>query len=408
MSAVAQQPSRLGQAALDGAAETLAAASTGVRRSAWALPALLTAFWIYVMLSNVLYASGMSATLDPEGTRHAFARWDARVLQHVFLYPILVGCMWASLRVGWKPLARAVPIQILLGLFFSAFGKPFLWAGEMVTGVVEKMPHEMEKHWTLASMLADMAPGWIASATSFLITYGFALALVTGFALYRRNRDTELRLQALGRAWTAARLSALRMQLSPHTLFNLLHTIRGEIGWDPALAQSMIVQLADLLRRLLNAGGHEFARLAEELEFAQLYLSLQHRRFTDRLSVELPAPGSAPDVWVPSLILQPLIENAVVHGLAVGGTAVTVRIECKVEPETLVLRVTNTGAVAAPTVREGIGLANVRERLQVHFGERGTLSSGPSDEQTWLAQIRMPLLTAPEGGLDARAAGVAA
>ncbi len=102
----------------------------------------------------------------------------------------------------------------------------------------------------------------------------------------------------------------------PHTLFNLLNTIHAQIGWDPTLAQSMVIQLADLLRRLLNAGEREFSRLADELQFARLYLELQMRRFPDRLTIVLPDAAQIPALWVPSLILQPLVENAVVHGLA--------------------------------------------------------------------------------------------
>ena len=102
-------------------------------------------------------------------------------------------------------------------------------------------------------------------------------------ALYTRFQNSELRLAALEREWSAARLAALRMQLSPHTLFNLLHTIRGYIEWDPKGAQSMVVQLADLLRRLLNAGERDFSKLSDELQFVRLYLELQQRRFADRL-----------------------------------------------------------------------------------------------------------------------------
>ncbi len=86
---------------------------------------------------------------------------------------------------------------------------------------------------------------WLASFVSFLPSYGFGLALITGLALYTRFRNSELQVAALEREWSAARLAALRMQLSPHTLFNLLHTIRGHIEWDPKAAQSMVVQLAD-------------------------------------------------------------------------------------------------------------------------------------------------------------------
>ena len=110
-------------------------------------------------------------------------------------------------------------------------------------------------------------PTWVASATNFLVTYCFGLALGTGLAFYQRLRDAQLRASALERALTQAHLAALRMQLSPHTLFNLLHTIRGQITWDPPAAQTMVVQLGDLLRRLLTAGEREFSRLSDELQF---------------------------------------------------------------------------------------------------------------------------------------------
>src|SRR6202041_1770260 len=168
---------------------------------------------------------------------------------------------------------------------------------------------------------------WLASFVSFLPPYGFGVALITGLALYTRFQNSELRLAALEREWSAARLAALRMQLSPHTLFNLLHTIRGYIEWDPKGAQSMVVQLADLLRRLLNAGERDFSRLGEELQFVRLYLELQQKRFSARLTVTLPPPKDIVDAWVPSLILQPLVENAVVHGLAGHQGPVNVRLD---------------------------------------------------------------------------------
>jgi len=188
------------------------------------------------------------------------------------------------------------------------------------------------------------------------------------------------------------------MQLSPHTLFNLLHTIRGQITWDPPAAQTMVVQLGDLLRRLLSAGEREFTRLADELQFVTLYLELQQKRFADRLSVTVPLRASLPPVWVPSLILQPLVENAVVHGLAGHEGPVHIDVSVASDAETLTLRVTNTIAPGRAAGRDGIGLANVRERLEVQFGERATFSAAPQGEALWVAQIRMPLLRdGPEG-----------
>ena len=176
---------------------------------------------------------------------------------------------WASLRIQWRPLLVALPLQVILGAVFAAMAYPAMIVAQVIAG--------RRRMARARDVACGQSPGaipsvlslWLASFVSFLPTYGFGLALVTGLALYTRFRDSELRLAALEREWSAARLAALRMQLSPHTLFNLLHTIRGHIEWDPKGAQSMVVQLADLLRRLLNAGERDFSRLADELQFVE-------------------------------------------------------------------------------------------------------------------------------------------
>jgi LytS/YehU family sensor histidine kinase len=268
--------------------------------------------------------------------------------------------------------------------------------GEYWTGGLHGMNHEHYTDKNLSSWHAFVASGmipiWIASATTFLVTYGFGLALITGFAFYQRLRDSQLRSAALERALTQAHLAALRMQLSPHTLFNLLHTIRGQITWDPPAAQAMVVQLGDLLRRLLSAGEREFSRLADELQFVSLYLELQQKRFADRLTIRVPFREDVARAWVPSLILQPLVENAVVHGLAGHDAPVIIRVEAYASGERLTLRVLNTIAPGKAVGVTGIGLANVRERLEVQFGEAASFSAGPADENLWLAEIHMPLL----------------
>jgi two-component system, LytTR family, sensor kinase len=267
---------------------------------------------------------------------------------------------------------------------------PAMGIAEMLTGDAMMKAHIMHKG-TLAFWNLDDVPMWLASATTFLLAYGFALALVMGFAFYQRLRDAQLRSAALERALTAANLAALRMQLSPHTLFNLLHTIRGQISWDPAAAQSMIVQLGDLLRRLLTAGEREFSRLEDELHFVRSYLGLQQQRFADRLTVSVPQAALV-SAWVPSLILQPLVENAVVHGLAGHEGAVTVRVEAVVNDEMLSLRVVNTIAPGKRQGCAGIGLRNVRERLAIQFAQKATFSAMPGYDNVWIAEVRLPLL----------------
>jgi two-component system, LytTR family, sensor kinase len=341
---------------------------------------LITAlFWLYVTLSNVLYARSLQADVARVSDVVVFGPWGQRVLQHVLLFPVLLGCYWTSLRIGWMPAWRALA-QLALGVTFASLSFWAMVLAIVLPGIVPMQPSE------------SMGALWLASFTNFFLSYGFGLALVTGFALYQHFRNSELRVAALEREWSTARLAALRMQLSPHTLFNLLHTIRGQIDWNPQVAQSMMVQLADLLRRLLNAGERDFSLLADELRFAQLYLQLQERRFADRLTVVLPDIEAQPAVWVPSLILQPIVENAVVHGLAGHGGAITVRIETLLSSETLILRVINSIAPNHAVRRDGIGLSNVRERLAVQFGPNATVDIGPTDATTWVAQLTIPVL----------------
>jgi hypothetical protein len=353
--------------------------------------AVAALFWVYVTLSNILYAYSMRTGIASMTKVSLFAPWDARLLQHVLLLPVLLVSFWASLRIEWRPLLIALPLQLILGIVFSAMAYPAMILAEMTLGGEEwhreMMSHAATNPWTDHFFLSL----WLASFVSFLPTYGFGLALITGLTLYARFRNSELRLAALEREWSTARLAALRMQLSPHTLFNLLHTIRGYIEWDPKGAQSMVVQLADLLRRLLNAGERDFSKLSDELQFVRLYLELQQRRFADRLTVVLPLGHEIPAVWVPSLILQPLVENAVIHGLAGHQGPVTVRVEVRVAHEMLTLAVLNTIAPEKAAGEDGIGLYNVRERLAVQFEGRAGLAAGGADE-VWCSEITMPAI----------------
>jgi len=309
--------------------------------------------------------------------------------------PALLAAYRASLIVDWRPLWLGVSIQLMLAVAFAAMAYPAMMLSEYLLG---GEMHEMAHPASLSQIWQDpsMPSLWFASFMAFLPSYLFGLALLRGAILYKRFRDAELQVAALERESNAARLAALRMQLSPHTLFNLLHTIRGNIEWDPRGAQTMVVQLADLLRRLLNAGERDFSRLADELQFARLYLELHQRRFEDRISVALPDPAKIPPLWVPSLILQPLVENAIVHGLAGHQGPITIQLSAEIAGEALLLRVTNTVAPQSARGHDGIGLTNVRERLSVQFGAAGALACGREHDQ-WSVEVRMPLVHAIEG-----------
>jgi len=373
----------------------------GRRQFLW----VVTLFWTYVTLSNVLYAWSMGTGFANITREPLFASWDARVLQHLILLPVLCGAYALSLRIEWRPLWAAVPLQAVLGASFAALAYPVMLLAEFAMGDAGLRQEMLEHaHSTPGPLMPSL---WLASFVSFIPAYGFGLALVTGLGMYTRYRRSELTRAALEREWHAARLAALRMQLSPHTLFNLLHTIRGSIEWDPKGAQAMVVQLADLLRRLLNAGERDFSSLADELKFARLYLELQQRRFADRLTVLLPPAADLAEVFVPSLILQPLIENAVVHGLAGHQGAVTVRVGVSRREEMLVLTVSNTVAGSEQPLGAGIGLKNVRERLEVQFGGRARLTIGRTSSE-WVSEISLPELRESPAPIAVRPTGVLA
>jgi hypothetical protein len=359
---------------------------------------IVGSFWTYVTISNLLYAYSMRMGIAGSGGVAPFAPWDVRLLQHLLLLPCLVTSFWASLRVQWRPALTAVPLQLLLACGFAALAYPAMLAAHLAVDRSQGSGHGMEP-WGLHSLTnASLQSMWLASFVSFLPAYGFGLALVTGLALYTRFKSAQLRLATLEREWSAARLAALRMQLSPHALFNLLNTIRGAIDWDPRGAQAMVIQLAALLRQLLKAGAREMSPLADEMQFVALYLELQQRRFCDRLRIELPAPSGCPPVWVPSLILQPLVENAVIHGLSGHAGTVVVRVEFDAQDGRITLRVRNTLAAPGPPRAGGIGLKNVRERLNVHFAAGATFTAGLRDGE-WQSEICLPDLreTAADG-----------
>jgi hypothetical protein len=338
---------------------------------------LAAAFWLFVTLTDVLYGYTMQINADQVFKAVVFQNWSERILQHLLLFPILLVCFAMSLRIGWAPLTH-LPAQIFLGGIFAALSYPAMELSEFfLWGAL--MPRAVGALWT-------------ASFVMFFMTYCFGVVLVTGFAYFQRLRNAEVRNSTLEQGWANARLAALRMQLSPHTLFNLLHTIRGHINKEPQVARAMVVQLADLLRRLLSASQREFVSLPEELTFVRLYLELQQQRFAERLSIVLPAVENHSDLWVPSLILQPLVENAVVHGLAGHEAAVVVRVEVEILDGSVILRVINTIAKEYAAGPDGIGLTNVRERLDVQFGADASFTARPTAIEEWTAEITIPTL----------------
>ena len=219
--------------------------------------------------------------------------------------------------------------------------------------------------------------------------YGLLVLLNQVFRYYRRYREGELRASRLQTQLTQAQLEALKMQLQPHFLFNTLHSISALLHRDPDAADRMIARLGDFLRLTLENSGAQEVSLQKELEFLTCYLEIERVRFQDRLTTSVEVEPAALDAPVPNLILQPIVENALRHGIAQTRGPGRVEISAKRENGSLRIRVRDNGpglaAITRPDdgLREGLGLSNTRARLEQLYG----------------AAHRFELENAPGGGL---------
>jgi len=215
---------------------------------------------------------------------------------------------------------------------------------------------------------------------------------------YRRHVQDELRIERLERNHAEAQLQLLRARLDPHFLFNALNGISADLERDPKTARLMIEHLAELLRASLKSQDCPFVSLDEELAFVEAYAALQKMRFGDRLDVRVEVAASVGAPQIPSLLLQPLVENAIRHGISrrVGGGAVKVSILS--DDMDFIFRVTDTGAglPAGWTFdsHAGTGLSATRARLQALYpGEGERLTLRPGAHEGAIAEIRIPVNT---------------
>lgn len=220
------------------------------------------------------------------------------------------------------------------------------------------------------------------------LVFYFAL-LGAGTALEARDRASTLSVQL-----AQAQVRALQMQLHPHFLFNTLHAIRVLVREDPAGAERTLVLLGDLLRQTLAGAHSQTVTLQQELAFLGLYLDIERTRFSDRLSIEYNVAPDTLDLPVPNLILQPLVENAIRHGVAHRSEPSTITVSGRRQDGVLSLSVRNDGPPLASSGIEpaGIGLATTRERLAHLYGADASLTLCDLPEGGVQAEVRLPVL----------------
>ena len=269
------------------------------------------------------------------------------------LFPLI---LWLARRFPLEPRnwRRGMLIQLPASVFLSIF----------------KMMIEFFVRRQLAPDFARRFPSLEFYSTLFI--FWAIVGAIYAFDYYRKYRQHELRASQLETQLSQAQLQALRMQLNPHFLFNTLHAISSLMHKDVGAADRMISQLSDLLRLTLENAGQQEVSLRQELEFLESYLEIEQTRFRDRLQIRMEIAPETLDACVPHLILQPLVENAIRHGIAPRAASGTVEIHARRAADKLELQVLDNGGGlpngALNGLKEGVGLTNTRARLEQLYG----------------------------------------
>lgn len=286
---------------------------------------------------------------------------------------LMVARRWPIRSESW---AKATFIHFLTGAAMGAFSKALY---DIIKPLVfnEEVPG-----------LATIARTMFLSVDFGTLNYALIILFYHARDYYARFEESRIRAARLEAQLANAQLQALKMQLHPHFLFNTLHAISELVHEDPSAAESMITRLSDFLRLTLDHVGIPEVTLREEVDFVKRYLEIEKMRFEDRLKIDFDVDHQALEARVPNLILQPLVENALKHGLSRRPEAGALRIGVRRHNGMLCMKVFDNGPGVNPEdrkqFRKGLGLTNTRERLKRLY------------EENYL----MALLNPPAGGFE--------
>lgn len=288
-------------------------------------------------------------------------------------------------RISW----RKVDYNLGFGLFLSLI---YPWLTMTIASAVSSsFAVKIPSWWVFVSR--QLVYTWYTVISLYLPTFLAIQALL----FLRSYREEEAKNAALTAAVSKAQLDALKMQLHPHFLFNSLHAISSLILVEPNRANKMVALLGDFLRQTLDHSQEQMVTLEEELAFLRCYLAIEETRFEDRLSVQFDIDASLLDAVVPHMIMQPLVENAVKHGIAPFAAPGLILVEARRAGDQLVLAVHDSGAGAANAddlttgAQDGVGMANVRSRLACIYGDAASVATVVAPGGGYRVELTLPL-----------------
>jgi sensor histidine kinase YesM len=359
----------------------------------------LRLFLVWTALGLFMFSQGLTQRFfshDPTPWPHYLASWMIGVYIWFLLTPAILwlGRRFPLERRHWvQTVAVHVPACFAVALCQIALESAVLrWVGVF--------PSIMTSYG--ATFIFLLIIGFHQTILTYWIILGVQYAL-GWYRRYQERRQEALRLELhssqLQRQLAQAHLSALKMQLQPHFLFNTLNAImvlvRQQKGQE---AEEMLARLSDLLRCVLDDMEAQEVPLSRELEYLKLYLSIEQVRFQDRLRVEIAVDPEVLDAAVPHMVLQPIVENAIRHGIGKSSTAGRIQISACRAGDKLEIKVQDDGPGLASnhTQTRGIGLANTRARLNQLYGDSARLSVENGEQGGVAATMLLPCRVAME------------
>jgi len=328
-----------------------------------------TLFWLYTVANKMLVRGTLLAVKQVP----FLATPAAYALQYLIMVPALIFVHWSAFKIGLPRarLARALVLQLALVLGLAIFARFALDVAD--TSLYYRGDMNLFEILEVGVRPVVLAP-LIALSTGLdiMFQYSIALGLIAGVLAWKRYQTEAAARAAFALEAERARRMALRRQLDPHSLFNTLNAVAAAIRSAPNTAIAMLASLGDLLRETLEE-EREISTVEEEFALAGRYLSLYALRFPDRLRVAIDTPQDCAGVLVPSLLLQPLVENAALHGVESGAAQVEVHLAAtRAGDDGVRIAIENTVApearMPAPAESPGIGLRNTWNRLTTHYG----------------------------------------
>jgi two-component system, LytTR family, sensor kinase len=307
-----------------------------------------------------------------------------------FLWGTLLWIIWLTLRPqinsgGWRTiLFLFVPLSISVCVL-----EEVIWVLLFPQLPMGRPPMPF---WSRLAFHLDAE--FVGSMVIFWATF----FLFRGLGYCQRFREKERAASELKAQLEQAKIRALRMQLNPHFLFNTMNSISSLMRIDVAAADLMLEQLSRLLRITLQRGDAQFIPLSDEMEFIEMYLAMQDRRYAGRVEQHFRIDPHLHDALVPTMILQPLVENAYRHGLSRITSGGHLTIEASRHGPRLRLAITNSGHGLAPangdSSKKGVGIDNVRNRLRTHYGADQSFSIYELGDRAVRVELTLPLLFA--------------